>query len=97
MEIRKTSVFDEWLKNLRDSNARTRILTRIKRLAEGNPGDCGPIGEGLSEMRVFCGPGYRVYFKDAGVEIVILLCGGDKSTQQKDIETAKNTGKGVLK
>jgi putative addiction module killer protein len=89
MKIRRTSVFDKWLKNLRDSNARTRILARIKRLAEGNPGDCAPIGEGLSEMRIFYGPGYRVYFKDTGAEIVILLCGGDKSTQQKDIETAK--------
>jgi len=89
MRIRKTSVYSKWIKGLRDSRARYRILTRIKRLEEGNPGDCSPIGEGLSEMRIHYGPGYRVYFKDTGNEIVILLCGGDKSTQQADIARAK--------
>ena len=89
MRIRRTSVYKNWIKGLRDSRARYRILTRIKRLEEGNPGDCFPIGEGLSEMRIHYGPGYRVYFKDTGKEIIILLCGGDKSTQQEDIARAK--------
>ncbi|GHV77322.1 hypothetical protein AGMMS49942_21430 [Spirochaetia bacterium] len=65
------------------------ITKRIDRLAEGNPGDWGPIGEGLFEMRVHYGPGYRIYYKDTGKEIIILLCGGDKSTQTVDIERAK--------
>ena len=95
MRVRKTSVYKKWIKGLRDSRARYRILTRIKRLEEGNPGDCYPIGDGLSEMRIHYGPGYRVYFKaptgcqDTGQEIVILLCGGDKSTQQQDVARAK--------
>ena len=89
MKVRKTSVFRKWIKDLSDSRARYRILTRIKRLEEGNPGDCSPIGGGLSEMRIHFGPGYRVYFKDTGREIIILLCGGDKSTQQADIVKAK--------
>ena len=89
MRVRRTSVYKEWIKGLRDSRARYRILTRIKRLEEGNSGDCYPIGEGLSEMRIHYGPGYRVYFKHTGQEIVILLCGGDKSTQQQDIARAK--------
>jgi putative addiction module killer protein len=67
---------------------------RIKRLAIGNPGDVAPVGEGLSEMRIFYGPGYRVYFKDTGKEIILLLCGGDKSTQGRDIERAKKLAKG---
>ena len=88
-EVYRSSVYKEWIKGLRDSRARHRILTRIKRFEGGNPGDCYPIGEGLSEMRIHYGPGYRVYFKDTGKEIVILLCGGDKSTQQQDIARAK--------
>jgi putative addiction module killer protein len=82
--IRRTGEFDKWLKNLRDSRARTRILARIIRLAEGNPGDNRFLGE-IVEMRIDYGPGYRVYFKDTGKEIVILLCGSDKTTQQADI------------
>jgi putative addiction module killer protein len=88
-KIRRTSVYKKWIKGLRDSRARYRILTRIKRLEEGNPGDAGPVGEGVSELRIKYGPGYRVYYKDTGNEIVILLCGGDKSTQQADIAEAK--------
>jgi putative addiction module killer protein len=89
INIRKTSVYKKWFKALRDSRARYQILARIERLSEGNAGDSSPIGEGLSEMRIHCGPGYRVYYKDTGKEIVILLCGGDKSTQQADIARAK--------
>jgi len=89
MKIRKTSVYKKWIKGLRDSRARYRILTRIKRLEEGNPGDVKPVGEGISEMRIDYGTGYRVYYKDTGKEIIILLCGGDKATQQEDIARAK--------
>ena len=88
-DIRKTEIFLKWFTNLRDSRARARIFKRIERLAEGNPGDVKPVGEGCSEMRIDYGPGYRVYFKDTGREIIILLCGGDKSTQQADIAEAK--------
>ena len=88
-DIRKTSEFIQWIKKLRDSHARFRIYKRIERLAEGNHGDVKPAGEGISEMRIDYGPGYRVYFKDTGNEIVILLCGGDKSTQQEDIARAR--------
>ena len=88
-DIRKTEIFLKWFTTLRDSRARARIFKRIERLAEGNPGDVKPIGEGCSEMRIDYGPGYRVYFKDTGREIIILLCGGDKSTQQADIIEAK--------
>jgi len=96
-DIRKTDVFIEWLKRLRDSRAKARISKRIERLAEGNPGDVKPIGEGCSEMRIDYGPGYRVYFKDTGKEIIIILCGGDKSAQQSDIAEAKKiAGKYVL-
>jgi putative addiction module killer protein len=89
MKIRRTSVYKKWISSLRDSRARYRILTRIKRLEEGNPGDVKPAGEGISEMRIDYGPGYRVYYKDTGEEIIILLCGGDKRTQQADIAEAK--------
>ena len=88
-EIRRSSEFIQWLKKLRDSRARERIYRRIKRLAEGNPGDVKPIGEGCSEMRIDYGPGYWVYYKDTGREIIVLLCGGDKRTQGTDIENAK--------
>ena len=88
-EIRRSSVYIKWLKKLRDDRALAKILERVKRLAEGNPGDVKPVGEGVSEMRVDYGPGYRVYFKDTGREIIILLCGGEKSTQQSDINEAK--------
>jgi putative addiction module killer protein len=89
MRIRKTGAFKKWLKKLRDTVGKGLILTRIDRLEEGNPGDWGPVGDGLFEMRIHYGPGYRVYYKEDGKEIIILLCGGDKSTQQADIEKAK--------
>ena len=88
-DIRKSDVFDKWLRNLRDRQAVVRIDTRIRRLAKGNPGDVKPAGEGISELRIHYGPGYRVYYKDTGREIIILLCGGDKRTQQDDIAEAK--------
>jgi putative addiction module killer protein len=93
--IRRTDVFIKWLKNLNDSNARFRIYQRIERLARGNPGDVKPVGEGVSEMRIDYGPGYRVYYKDTGKEIIILLCGGDKTTQSRDIENAKKLAREI--
>ena len=88
MEIRKTEVFATWLDGLRDLRARARVLVRIERLAVGNPGDVKPVGEGVSELRIDYGPGYRVYFKRRGQELIILLAGGVKRTQSKDIRTA---------
>ena len=87
-EIRKTELFANWLDGLRDLRARARVQVRIERLATGNPGDVQPIGEGVSELRIDYGPGYRVYFKRIGSEVVILLAGGDKRTQAADIKTA---------
>jgi putative addiction module killer protein len=87
--IRQTEAFSEWLRNLSDVRARARIGARIDRLALGNPGDVAPVGEGVSEMRIHYGPGYRVYFVERGAALVVLLCGGDKSTQAGDIRTAK--------
>lgn len=88
IEIRKTEVFAEWLDALRDLQARARVQSRIARLVAGNPGDVEPVGEGVSELRINFGPGYRVYFKQRGRELIILLAGGDKSTQAKDIRAA---------
>ena len=88
IEIRKTDVFVEWLDSLRDIRARARVLVRIERLTTGNPGDVKPVSEGVSELRIDYGPGYRVYFVKRGRELVILLAGGDKSTQASDIKTA---------
>ncbi|MFA7605878.1 MAG: type II toxin-antitoxin system RelE/ParE family toxin [Rhodocyclaceae bacterium] len=88
MEVRKTEVYVKWLDGLRDIRARARVLARVERLAEGNPGDAEPVGEGVSELRINYGPGYRVYYKQQGRELVILLAGGDKSSQSRDIKTA---------
>jgi putative addiction module killer protein len=88
-EVRRSSVFIKWLKNLKDRVGKASIVARVKRLEEGNPGDVWPVGEGISELRIHYGPGYRVYYKDTGKEIIILLCGGDKSTQQANIVRAK--------
>jgi putative addiction module killer protein len=88
IEIRKTEIFAKWLDGLHDIRARARILVRIERLTAGNPGDVKPVGEGVSELRIDYGPGYRVYYKKQGQKVVILLAGGDKSTQTKDIRTA---------
>jgi putative addiction module killer protein len=83
-----TEKFDIWFENLRDLQAKARISARIERAKMGNLGDCKPVGEGVSEMRINFGAGYRVYFMQRGTEIVILLAGGDKSTQSADIKTA---------
>ena len=88
VEVRKTDVFVTWLDSLRDARARARILVRVERLVAGNPGDVRPVGEGVSELRIDYGPGYRVYFKEQRREIVILLAGGNKQTQRRDIKTA---------
>jgi putative addiction module killer protein len=88
-EVQKTEEFDIWLSGLVDQKALAKIVSRIERLGLGNPGDVKPVGGGVSEMRVAHGPGYRVYFKQTDKTIVLLLCGGDKSTQQKDIKRAK--------
>ena len=85
----RTEEFDEWLLKLRDQIAKARIITRIRSAEEGNFGDCEPVGEGISEMRVHVGPGYRVYFCRRGKVVYLLLCGGDKSSQKKDIREAK--------
>lgn len=88
IEIRKTDVFARWLDDLRDLRARARIQARIERLSLGNPGNVKPVGEGVSELRIDYGPGYRVYFKRRGRKLIILLAGGDKSSQAKDIKVA---------
>lgn len=93
IEIRETETFSVWLRKLRDSQARAKIAARVRRLAFGNPGDVQPVGEGISELRIHHGPGYRVYYMHRGAILIILLCGGDKSTQSKDIETAKRLAK----
>ena len=87
-EVRKTEVYAKWLDSLRDVRARARVLVRVERLAVGNPGDVRPVGEGVSELRIDYGPGYRVCFKKQGRTIVVLLAGGDKRTQSQDIKTA---------
>ena len=89
LTIRKTDVFKKWMKKLKDETAKAHINRRIDRLERGNPGNVEPIGEGCSEMKIDYGPGYRIYYKDTGREIIIILCGGDKSTQQDDINKAK--------
>ena len=88
LQVRKIEVFVRWLDGLRDIRARARVQVRIERLAAGNAGDVEPVGEGVSELRIDYGPGYRVYFKKQGREVVILLAGGDKRTQSADIKTA---------
>lgn len=87
-EIRKTETYARWLDGLRDIHARARVLARVERLATGNAGDVKPVGEGVSELRIDYGPGYRVYFTKSGRTVVLLLAGGDKSTQAADIKTA---------
>jgi len=88
VEVRKTDLFASWLDDLRDIQARARVQARIERLIAGNPGDVVPVGEGVSELRIDSGPGYRVYFKKRGRELIHLLAGGDKSTQARDIKAA---------
>ena len=89
IEVRETAIFEKWFGNLKDRKARSRIQARSDRLELGNFGDIASVGDGISELRIFYGPGYRVYFIQQGSVIVILLSGGDKSTQQVDIANAK--------
>ena len=95
IEIRQTESFASWLSGLKDSKTRARIAERIRRVALGNFGDVKAVGEGVSELRIPYGPGYRVYFVRRGLEVVILLCGGDKSTQAKDIKVARKLAEEV--
>ena len=92
IEVRKTEVYARWLDGLRDVRARARVL---ERLAAGNPGDVKPVGEGVSELRIDYGPGYRVYFKTLDRTIVVLLAGGEKRTQSRDIETAQRLARNL--
>ena len=95
IEIRKTDVFVKWLDGLSDVRARAIVLARIERLASGHPGDVKPIGEGVSELRMDFGPGYRVYYKQQGKVFIILLAGGDKSSQARDIKNALRPGRNL--
>lgn len=95
IEIRQTEAFTTWLDGLRDARARARIVERMFRLSHGNAGDVKPAGDGISEMRIDYGPGYRVYYMQRGAVLIVLLCGGDKRTQGKDIRAAKRLAKEV--
>ena len=89
VEVRQTQEFSVWLHRLRDADAVARIVARIRRMEKGNPGDTRSVGKGILEMRIDYGPGYRIYYLHRGAQIVILLCGGDKRTQQQDIRGAQ--------
>jgi putative addiction module killer protein len=95
IEVRQTEEYEVWFDGLRDREARFRILARIRRLSLGNPGDVRPVGEGVSELRIQYGAGYRVYVKQQGEALIVLLAGGDKSTQGADIERAKALARGL--
>ena len=94
-EIRQTEVYARWFRRLRDRQARVRIDIRIRRLSLGNPGDVRPVGEGVSEIRIDYGPGYRVYYVKRGRDLVVLLAGGDKDSQGRDIRRALELARGV--
>lgn len=89
IEVRKTEEFADWLSSLRDLRAKTKVLARITNMQAGNSGDCESVGEGVSESKINYGPGYRLYFVQRGAEVIVLLAGGDKSTQPRDIARAK--------
>ncbi len=89
LEIRETEEFANWLEGLRDRVGKAKVLVRIQRLARGNPGDVKPVGNGISELRINHGPGYRIYYIRRGTALIILLCGGDKGSQEKDIAKAR--------
>lgn len=93
VEVVTSKTFDRWLRKLNDRQARARVLIRIDRLAAGNPGDAKPVGSGISELRIDYGPGYRVYYLRDGARLILLLCAGDKSTQQSDIDQAHRIAK----
>jgi putative addiction module killer protein len=95
LEVRQTDVFSAWFGGLPDRLARARITARIRRLSLGNPGDVKPVGSGVSEMRIDYGPGYRVYFVRRGAAVTVLLCGGDKRSQDRDIARALELAKEV--
>jgi len=95
LEIRQTEDFVRWFKKLRDRQARGRILARIRRLQLGNPGDVAPVGEGVSELRIPHGPGYRIYFVQQGATLIVLLAGGDERTQSRDIARAKDLARSL--
>ncbi len=95
IEIRQTEEYARWFERLRNREARARILARIRRLSLGNVGDVRPVGEGVSEMRIDFGSGYRIYFKQRGKTLVVLLAGGDKRTQKQDIDKAKELAQGL--
>lgn len=89
MQLRQTETYRKWERKLRDRKARAAIAARLFRLANGLAGDVSPVGEGVGELRIHYGPGYRIYFRQQGEEIVVLLCGGEKASQDRDIRTAK--------
>jgi putative addiction module killer protein len=89
LEIKQTETFRKWERKLKDQKARAAIAARLFRLANGLPGDVAPVGDGISELRIHYGPGYRVYFQQRGRAIIVLLCGGAKSTQDRDVRAAK--------
>lgn len=95
LEIRETQVYARWFSSLRDRQAKARINTRIRRLSLGNPGDVKPVGAGVSELRLDYGPGYRIYFIQRGPAVIILLAGGDKRTQARDIQQAIELAKNL--
>ena len=95
IEIRQTEIYARWFRRLRDRQARVRVDNRIRRLSLGNPGDVRPIGEGVSEIRIDYGPGYRVYFVRGGEELIVLLAGGDKDSQERDIRRALELARGL--
>jgi putative addiction module killer protein len=95
MDVRLSAEFARWLSGLRDREAQLRIATRLRRLEAGNPGDCKSVGDGVQEMRLSYGPGYRLYFVRRGDVVVILLCGGDKKSQTADIARAKTLAREV--
>ena len=95
VEVRQTEVYARWFRRLRDRQARVRIDSRIRRLSLGNPGDVRPVGEGVSEIRIDYGPGYRVYFAQRGQDLIVLLAGGDKDSQERDIQRALALARGL--
>ncbi len=95
IEVRQTETFRDWFRDLRDRQARARVQVRIDRLSLGNPGDVGPVGQGVSELRIDYGPGYRVYFVQRGEALIVLLAGGDKSNQTQDIAAALRLARSV--
>ncbi|MBV9827675.1 MAG: type II toxin-antitoxin system RelE/ParE family toxin [Alphaproteobacteria bacterium] len=88
LDVRQTPEFERWVNGLKDTQAQGRVLIRVRRLALGNPGDVKPVGGGISELRIDYGPGYRVYFTQRGTTLILLLCGGDKKSQARDIQKA---------